>query len=229
MGCLSNCIFFNTLLCILEDSAKIILRYTRVIETAAERDSKMNNKTKTLVGVGMLTALVVVLQALAVGIRFGVFNITLVLVPMVVGAALYGKWAGAWLGFVFGLVVLFTDAGAFLAISIPGTIATCLLKGALAGLLAGFVYQLLAGKSRTLAVIAAGVVAPVVNTGIFLLGCRLFFYDTIGTWATEAGFESAGLFMITAFVGVNFLVELAVNLVLSSGIVRIIQIATKAK
>lgn len=229
MGCLSNCIFFNTLLCILEDSAKIILRYTRVIETAAERDSKMNNKTKTLVGVGMLTALVVVLQALAVGIRFGVFNITLVLVPMVVGAALYGKWAGAWLGFVFGLVVLFTDAGAFLAISIPGTIATCLLKGALAGLLAGLVYQLLAGKSRTLAVIAAGVVAPVVNTGIFLLGCRLFFYDTIGTWATEAGFESAGLFMITAFVGVNFLVELAVNLVLSSGIVRIIQIATKAK
>ena len=173
----------------------------------------------------MLTALVVVLQALAVGIRFGVFNITLVLVPMVVGAALYGKWAGAWLGFVFGLVVLFTDAGAFLAISIPGTIATCLLKGALAGL----VYQLLAGKSRTLAVIAAGVVAPVVNTGIFLLGCRLFFYGTIQTWATEAGFESAGLFMVTAFVGVNFLVELAVNLVLSSGIVRIIQIATKAK
>lgn len=226
-GC--NCIFFNTLLCILEDSAKIILRYTRVIETAAERDSQMNNKTKQLVGVGMLTALVVVLQALAVGIRFGVFNITLVLVPMVVGAALYGKWAGAWLGFVFGLVVLFTDAGAFLAISIPGTIATCLLKGALAGLLAGLVYQLLAGKSRTLAVIAAGVVAPVVNTGIFLLGCRLFFYGTIQTWATEAGFESAGLFMVTAFVGVNFLVELAVNLVLSSGIVRIIQIATKAK
>ena len=98
-----------------------------------------------------------------------------------------------------------------------------------AGLLAGLVYQLLAGKSRTLAVIAAGVVAPVVNTGIFLLGCRLFFYGTIQTWATEAGFESAGLFMVTAFVGVNFLVELAVNLVLSSGIVRIIQIATKAK
>ena len=97
------------------------------------------------------------------------------------------------------------------------------------GLLAGLVYQLVAAKGRSLAVIAAGVVCPVVNTGIFLLGCRLFFYGTIQTWATESGCESAGLFMGTAFVGVNFLVELAVNLVLSSGIVRIIQIATKAK
>ncbi|MGN0419893.1 MAG: ECF transporter S component [Acetatifactor sp.] len=184
----------------------------------------MNNKTKTMVGVGMLTALVVVLQALAVGIRFGVFNITLVLVPIVVGAALFGRWAGAWLGFVFGVVVLFTDAGAFLAVSIPGTIVTCILKGAVAGFLAGLVYKLLESKGRLLAVITAGVVTPVVNTGIFLIGCRLFFYDTIKAWAEGAGFASAGAFMIFGLVGVNFLVELAVNLVLSSAIVSIIRI-----
>lgn len=184
----------------------------------------MNNKTKTMVGVGMLTALVVVLQALAVGIRFGVFNITLVLVPIVVGAALFGRWAGAWLGFVFGVVVLFTDAGAFLAVSIPGTIVTCILKGAAAGFLAGLVYKLLEKKGTLPAVITAGVVTPVVNTGIFLIGCRLFFYDTIKAWAEGAGFASAGAFMIFGLVGVNFLVELAVNLVLSSAIVSIIRI-----
>ena len=88
-------------------------------------------------GIGLLTAIVVVLQAMAVAIRFGVFNITLVLVPIVVGAALYGWKAGAWLGFVFGVVVLFTDAGAFLAVNVPGTIITCILKGALAGAAAG--------------------------------------------------------------------------------------------
>ena len=81
-----------------------------------------------LTTMGLLTAIVVVLQAMAIAIRFGVFNITLVLVPIVVGAALYGWKAGAWLGFVFGVVVLFTDAGAFLAINIPGTIITVLLK-----------------------------------------------------------------------------------------------------
>ena len=188
----------------------------------------MNNKTKTMVGVGMLTALVVVLQALAVGIRFGVFNITLVLVPIVVGAALFGRWAGAWLGFVFGVVVLFTDAGAFLAVSIPGTIVTCILKGAVAGFLAGLVYKLLESKGRLLAVITAGVVTPVVNTGIFLIGCRLFFYDTIKAWAEGAGFASAGAFMIFGLVGVNFLVELAVNLVLSAAIVNIIRIGVRS-
>ena len=63
----------------------------------------MKSNTKTIVGVGLLTAIVVVLQALAVFIRpTGLFNISLVLVPIVVGAALYGYKAGAWLGLVFG-------------------------------------------------------------------------------------------------------------------------------
>ena len=188
----------------------------------------MNSKTKNLVGLGLLTAVVVVLQALALGIRFGMFNITLVLVPIIVGVALYGYAAGIWLGAVFGLVVLFTDAGVFLAINIPGTIITCLLKGILAGLLAGLVYKALEKKNTLLAVIIAGVVAPVVNTGVFLLGCRIFFYDTICEWAAGAGFEHAGLYMISAFVGMNFLVELAINLILSTVIVRIIQIGRKS-
>ena len=188
----------------------------------------MNNKTKTIVGIGLLTAIVVVLQAMAIGIRFGIFNITLVLIPIVVGAALYGYKAGAWLGFVFGVVVLATDAGAFLAVSIPGTVITCILKGACAGLAAGFVYKLLEAKNNIIAVFVAAVVAPVVNTGLFLIGCRLFFYDTIKAWAEGAGFASAGAFMIGGLVGVNFIVELAINLVLSMVIVRIIQLGKKS-
>lgn len=205
---------------------KIILHYTQMIGTVAG-GKKMNNKTKTIVGVGLLTAIVIVLQALAIGIRFGIFNITLVLIPIIVGAALYGYLAGAWLGLVFGVVVLLTDAGAFLAVSVPGTIVTCILKGACAGLAAGFVYKKLEAKNTTLAVFVAAVVAPVVNTGLFLIGCRLFFYDTIKVWAEGAGYASAGAFMIGGFVGVNFIVELAINLALSMTIVRIIQIGKK--
>ncbi len=188
----------------------------------------MNNKTKTLVGIGLLTAVVVVLQALAIGIRFGLFNITLVLVPIIVGVALYGYVAGIWLGAVFGLIVLFTDAGVFMAINIPGTIITCILKGVLAGFLAGLAYRSLEKKNTLVAVIVAGIVAPVVNTGVFLIGCRLFFYETIKEWAAGAGFENAGVYMLTAFVGLNFLVELAINLILSTVIVRIIQIGRKS-
>lgn len=189
----------------------------------------MKEKTQALVGTGILTAIVIVLQTLATGIRLGPFSITLVLVPIIVGAALYGIKSGVWLGFVFGVVVLFTDAGAFLTISVPGTIVTCLLKGMLAGLASAAVYKLLEKKNKWLAVFAAAIVCPIVNTGIFLLGCLVFFYDTIKEWATGAGFESVGTYMILGLVGLNFLVEAGVNIVLGSAIVRIIDVVTKSK
>lgn len=189
----------------------------------------MHQKTKKLVGVGLLTAVVVVLQALAVAIRpTGLFNISLVLVPIVVGAALYGAKTGAWLGFVFSMVVMFTDTAAFMAVSVPGTIITVLVKGTAAGLMAGLVYLALEKKNRHVAVIASAIVCPVVNTGLFLVGCVLFFMDTINGWAAAAGFVSAGSYMIGALVGVNFLVELGVNIVLSSAILSIIRIGKKA-
>ena len=189
---------------------------------------KKKFNTKALVGLGLLTAIVIVLQAMAISIRFGVFAITLTLVPIIVGAALYGWKAGAWLGFVFGVVVLITDAGAFLAVNVPGTIVTCILKGTLAGLCAGAVYRLISRKNKIAAVITAGVVSPLVNTGVFMLGCVLFFMDTISQWAAGAGFENAGAYMVTSFVGLNFVIELAINLVLSSAIVAIIEYGVKS-
>lgn len=189
--------------------------------------SKTREKTLMLTFMGILTAIVIVLQTLAVGIRFGVFNITLVLVPIVIGAAMYGWKAGGWLGLVFGAVVLFTDAGAFLAVSVPGTVITCILKGVLAGIAAALVYRLLENKNRWAAIIAAAIVCPVVNTGVFLLGCVVFFYDTISEWAAGAGFENVGAYLIVGFVGINFLVETAVNLCLSTVIVRILNAVRK--
>ena len=61
----------------------------------------MNRKpmnVHTLTGVAIFTAIVIVLQLLGSFVRFGPFSISLVLIPIVVGAALYGPGAGAWLG-----------------------------------------------------------------------------------------------------------------------------------
>lgn len=191
--------------------------------------SNTSQKTRKLTALALLTAIVVVLQALAISIRFGVFTITLVLAPIIVGAALYGVGAGAWLGFVFGVVVVLTDAGPFLAVSVIGTIITCISKGVLSGLAAGAVYRLLEKKNSLLASICAGICAPMVNTGVFLIGCRLFFYDTVAAWGAAVGFENTALYMIVSFVGINFLVELGINLVLSSAIVQIIRMGRRGK
>ena len=181
--------------------------------------------TRTLTGLALFTAIVVVLQFLGAFIRFGPFSISLVLIPIVVGAALYGPWAGAWLGFVFGMVVLLSgDAAAFLTVNPLGTVLTVLVKGAAAGLCAGLLYRALEKVNGWLAAIAAAIAAPVVNTGLFLVGCLLFFLPTVSEWAAAMGFPSVGKYMIFGLVGANFLVELAVNLVLSPVIVRLVKL-----
>lgn len=182
--------------------------------------------TRKLTGLAILTALVVILQFLPIKGPF--FLITLTLIPIVIGSALYGAFAGAWLGFIFGVTVLLSgDAAAFLTINIPGTIATVLVKGTLAGLAAGLVYKLASKVNRYFGVICAALVAPVVNTGIFLLGCRLFFMDTVNGWAAASGYENVGAYMILSLVGINFLIELGVNMVCSPVILRLINIRKK--
>ena len=182
--------------------------------------------TRRMTGMAILTAIVSVLQLRGSVSRFGPFSISLVLVPIVIGAALYGAWAGGWLGFVFGAVVLLSgDAAAFLAVNPAGTIVTCLAKGFLAGLCAGLVYNLFSEKNETVAAIAAAIVCPIINTGVFLIGCKLFFMETITSWAAAAGFENVGKFMIVILVGFNFLFEMLVNVILSPVIIRLIHAA----
>ena len=186
------------------------------------------HKTKKIVGIGLFTAIVVVLQLLGGGIRFGMFSISLVLVPIVVGAAIYGWQAGAWLGFAFGVTVLLSgDAGAFLAVNVLGTVLVVLLKGAMCGLFSGLFYKLLEKCGNVIAVISAAVICPVVNTGVFLLGCQLFFLKTINEWAAMYGYDDAGTYMIFGLAGINFLIELGVNIVLAPVITHIIKIGKK--
>lgn len=182
------------------------------------------NKTKTMVGIGLFTAIVVVLQLLGGGIRFGIFSISLVLVPIVVGSAIYGWQAGAWLGFAFGVTVLLSgDANAFMVVDPLGTVLVVLGKGTLCGLIAGIVYKSLVKHNRVVAVIASGIVCPVVNTGVFLLGCQVFFLPTITEWAAAYGYDNAGTYMILGLAGINFLVELATNIILAPVITQLIR------
>lgn len=221
----------------------------------------MNSKTKKIVGIGLFSAIVLVLQFLGGGIKFGMFSISLVLVPIVVGAAVYGWKAGGWLGFVFGVAVLLSgDAAAFLAVDVFGTILTVLVKGTAAGLCTGLVYQAMHGllnkyskkrvqmmrvrfglgeccetavydyisrNNKYIAVLIAAIVCPVVNTGVFLLGCQVFFLETISGWGAAAGFANVAGYMFLGLAGTNFLIELGTNLLLSPVIVRLITLAKK--
>ena len=176
----------------------------------------------------LLTAMVAVLAYFGGFIKIGgLASISLTLIPVVIGAAMCGPWAGAWLGAVAGAIFFATaDAAFWFGLSVPGTIITVLVKGALSGLCAGFAYKLLEKVNQYVAVIVSAIVCPVVNTGIFLLGCRIFFFDIVQSGATGEGM-SVFAYMIIFFVGLNFVFELLTNIVLSPMILRILNIGKK--
>lgn len=189
---------------------------------------KDRTKLYKLVAVAIVTAIVVVLQLIGAAIRFGTFSISLTLVPIVIGAILYGPLAGAWLGLVFGLTVLLSgDASLFYALSPAATILIVLLKGTLAGLACGLVYKAFGGRLKYLSILLAAITCPIVNTGVFLVGCLTLFRSYLQNFSTDK-IESPFIFVITVFIGFNFLFELALNLILAPVIVRLTDLGKKA-
>lgn len=187
---------------------------------------KAHEKTRRLTGLALMTAVIVVLQVVASFVKFGPFSMTLALAPIIIGAALYGASAGAWLGGVFGVVVFIAcvagwdPGGNILFTANPLlTCVLCIVKGALAGLVSGAVYRALSDRSPMAASLTAGVVCPVVNTGIFCIGLSLGFHDILVAWA---GGTDLVYYIIFGLTGVNFLLELIINLVLSTVIVRVV-------
>lgn len=196
-------------------------------------ENKTHSSTLKMTELAILTAIIVVLQLSGTAIKIpGGTSISLVLLPIVVGAILLGPLCGAFLGFVFGLItflmgafgvdyftfVLFTDHPVWTAV-------VCLGKAICAGLAAGLLYKALAAKAPKAATFVAAAAAPIVNTGLFILGALLM-SDTL-----SANFVADGTtvlyFLIIGCAGVNFLFEFALNLIVAPAIARIVAVLQK--
>ncbi len=183
---------------------------------------------KKMTGVALLMALVVVLQLLGGMIPpVGGFTISLVLIPIVMGAALYGPQTGALLGAAFGVVVVIgcisgTDAGGAMVFQANPILCVLVVmgKGILAGFLSGVVYAALKQKNSTLAMVLAAAVCPVVNTGTFVLCMAAFFMDVLSVWA--GGSNVLG-YILSGLMLCNFVPELVINLIFSGAGARILK------
>ncbi len=183
-----------------------------------------NSKVRRMVGTAILMAVVVVLQLLGQFIKFGPVSVSLVLLPIVVGAAVYGPGAGALLGATFSVVVLLQpDTAFFYGLSTMGTVVTVLVKGTLAGWLSGLVFKAFAKKNTYLAVALAAIVCPIVNTLIFFAGCHLFFYEGLAS----TGIENVTMYVVTVFIGFNFIAEFVVNVLCCPVAVRLLHAIQK--
>lgn len=190
---------------------------------------KERSRTRRLASLALLTSLILILQAACtVLLHLGLFPVTLALIPIVVGAAMYGPAAGAYLGGVFGVVVFLTavlglDPNGYVLFSARPlmTAVLDLLKGVLAGGVSGLVYAALGRKAPVAGGIAASLAAPVVNTGVFAVGLALFYPEVLRQWGGGSNLVYGAVLLI---VGVNFFFELVANAVLSTVVIRVLGI-----
>lgn len=191
-----------------------------------EEKSFFTAKNVTILGV--LTAIIVVLQIFGSYFRIGTISLSFVLVPIVIGGILTGVIGGTILGFIFGVVTLVmgivgADQFTFILFSDHPflTILTCVIKGSAAGFMSGFVYKLLKDKNLTLSTFAASAVAPIVNTGLFIVGAFCM-ADTLNSNFVAEN-SNVVYFIFIGCAGINFLIELAINLVLAPSVCKIIK------
>ena len=196
--------------------------------------------TRNVTWIAILLALVIILQAALGTVNIGAVQLNFSLIPIVLGALLFGPWIGALLGFSSGVVVLIQvimGLSPFYVIiwteSPFVTTMICLFKTTIAGLVAGILYNVVKGKNKHVAVFLASGIVPIINTALFIVGC-LFMNGTIVTFRNsllgvmpEVGGMNAFVFILVILVTFNFFIEFAINLILAPSLHRVINVLEK--
>ena len=189
--------------------------------------------SRNIAFLAVLLALVIVLQVFASAVPIGATRISLTLIPIVLGAVLLGPLAGAFLGAAFGVVVIVValTGGDPFTFTLFGdhpvlTVALCLIKGAAAGFVAGLLYKAIRKKNEYAAVLTASLAAPVVNTGLFILGALLM-SDTLNANFVADG-TTVMYFLVIGCAGINFIIEFIVNAVASPAIYTVERVVERA-
>ena len=182
----------------------------------------MNKKkfsTKFLVEMALLVAIILIMAFTPLGyIKTAGIEITLIVVPVAVGAVTLGPAAGAILGGVFGLASFLRCFG----LNVPTRILT--------GWLTGLIYQ---GIRKTkipsnVSITIANLCCPLLNTTFFMSMLVFEFYQTeyIQSFVQTLGVSNPFLFVI-AFVGINGLVEAVVCFIVGTAISAALKKALK--
>ena len=190
-----------------------------------------------MVQIAMLTAIILILAFTPLGyIRTGGLEITLIVIPVAVGAVILGPVGGMILGAVFGITSFIQCFGMspfgamLLSISPVKTFITCVVTRTLMGFLTGLIYKGMkkVSKNKSLNTVVANLCCPFMNTLFFMTCIVVFFYNTEYIQGIVSALGAANpLLFVLAFVGVNGLVEALLCFVVGSAITRALLTALK--
>lgn len=204
--------------------------------TATENVAEQKEKyftARRIAYFAIFLALIVVLQLFGSYFKVGATTLSFVLVPIVLGGMLLGVIGGTVLGLLFGILVILLNGvlmpdgftNLLIAENPAVTVLTCLVKGVMAGFVPALVFKLLKGKNELAATIVASLLAPIMNTGFFILGMLCMSGVLIKNFVPSG--TSVLYFLVIGCAGINFLVEFAINIVLSPAVYRVIKVVRK--
>ena len=182
---------------------------------------------RKMTGTAMLTALIFIFQLIGNYISIQGVSINLALLPIAIGAIMYGPWVGFFLGVVNGILVL-PGSALFFEMSIMGTILTCIIKTGTAGFVAGWVFKLFKGKARIPGMFISALLVPIINTGLFLVAASTIFRPGLKELLGATN-ENFGVVLFSAFIGINFIFEVVSTILLSPSIVMVIKRFVKSE
>lgn len=183
---------------------------------------------KNVTTLGVLLALVIVMQTFGGAISFGAVTLNFTLIPIVLGAIVLGPLAGTLLGLACGIVVLIqviiAPSGFYALIWLNDpvvTMLTCLVKTTLAGYVAGWIFKLLKSKNQVVAVFVASGIVPVINTALFIVGCLFM------TSVHQSASGNVLVYILVSLVTFNFFFEFAVNLLVAPALHTVYKVVEK--
>ena len=180
--------------------------------------------TKTITGTALLTAVELILIVISNYVSIGPVNINLALVPIAVAGMVFGPLSGLFIGLVNGLVTILSPStqAIFMSVAPFGTVLICLLKTGLAGFLCGLIYlpfkEVTSNKKKMVGSVLASVAVPIINTGIFTIGCYTFFSPWLNEVTNASQYDNSFVVLLMVILGINFIFEFSISLLLSPSI-----------
>ncbi|SHK82621.1 Uncharacterized membrane protein [Anaerocolumna jejuensis DSM 15929] len=198
-------------------------------------------KTKDLVILGIFSSIIILLSITPIGyFSFGVINVTLIHVPVIVGSILLGYKKGAILGFIFGLTSLINNTFKPVLLSfvfspfipVPGhdygsalALLICFVPRILVGIVPFFLIKLLKGifknkNKQLLTFCLTGIFASLVNTLLVMSGIFLIFKDAYS--AAKNISVNAVFASILTIIFMNGIPEAIVAAIITSAICKVL-------
>lgn len=194
-----------------------------------EKSSNKITDVRYLTKLALFVAIIILMAFTPIGyIPTPFMKVTLITIPVAVGAIVLGPLGGTICGGVFGLTSLYTAftapsvmTAAFMTASPVGVVILCLVPRILEGWLCGLIFVGLkkALKKNPLKYYIAGFSCPVLNTILFMSTLVIIFYNTDYVADLNKTFGTSNPFtFVVAMVGIQAVFE-AVCCGVVSGIV----------